>query len=34
MKLDDESYVDRLRLVRINDDRSRIVQSKEFPLGA
>lgn len=34
MELDYESYVDRLHLVKINDDRSRIVKSKEFLMGA
>jgi 2'-5' RNA ligase len=32
MELDYQSYLDRLHLVKINDDRSRIVQSKEFLL--
>lgn len=34
MELDYHCYVDRLHLVKINDDRSRIVNSTEFLLGA
>ena len=34
MELEYNSYVDRFHLVKINDDRSRIIQSNEFPLRA
>lgn len=34
MELDYQCYVDRLNLVKINDDRSRILNSTEFLLGS
>ncbi len=34
MELEYESYVDRVHLVKINDDRSQIVQSEELRLRA